>query len=58
MPDRGQKSEKPTQGRLRKAREEGRFASSRDLVASAHFVVAVAMAVAIAAELVDRKSVV
>ena len=52
MPDSGQKSEKPTQGRLRKARQEGRFASSRDLIASAHFVVALALAVAIGAELV------
>src|SRR5579875_2586722 len=53
MADGGQKSEKPTQGRLRKAREEGRFASSRDLIASAHFVVALAIAVAIGAEIVS-----
>lgn len=53
MPDSGQKSEKPTQSRLRKARQEGRFASSRDLIASVHFVVAVAMAVAIGVELVS-----
>src|ERR1700728_494830 len=52
MADGGQKREKPTQGRLRKARQEGRFASSRDLVAAAHFVVALAMAVAIGADLV------
>jgi flagellar biosynthetic protein FlhB len=53
MADSGQKSEKPTQGRLRKAREEGRFASSRDLIAAAHFVVALAIAVIIGAELVS-----
>lgn len=52
MPDSGQKSEKPTQGRLRKAREEGRFASSRDLIAAAHFVVALSIAILIGAELV------
>lgn len=52
MPDSGPKSEKPTQGRLRKARQEGRFASSRDLTAAAHFVVALAMAVGIGTELV------
>lgn len=52
MPDSGQKSEKPTQGRLRKAREEGRFASSRDLIAATHFVVALAIAATIGAELV------
>ncbi|MBV9761638.1 MAG: EscU/YscU/HrcU family type III secretion system export apparatus switch protein [Acidobacteriaceae bacterium] len=50
MADSGQKSEKPTQGRLKKAREEGRFASSRDLIAAAHFVVALAIAVTIGAE--------
>lgn len=44
MPDSGEKSEKPTQGRLRKARQEGRFASSRDLIASAHFAAALAVA--------------
>jgi flagellar biosynthesis protein FlhB len=53
MPDRGQKTEKPTQGRLRKARQEGRFASSRDLVASAHFVVALAIAAVMGGELVS-----
>lgn len=52
MPDSGQKSEKPTQGRLRKAREEGRFASSRDLIASVHFVAALAIAVVIATKLI------
>jgi flagellar biosynthesis protein FlhB len=53
MPDRGQKTEKPTPGRLRKARQEGRFASSRDLLASAHFVAALAIALVMGAELVS-----
>lgn len=51
MADSGDKSEKPTQGRLRKAREDGRFASSRDLIAAAHFAAALAVAMTIGAEL-------
>ena len=43
MPDTGQKTEKPTPGRRKKARDEGRFASSRDLVAALQFTVAVAL---------------
>ncbi len=51
MPDQGDKSEKPTQSRLRKAREEGRFASSRDLIAAAHFTAALALATTAGAEI-------
>lgn len=38
MADQSQKTEKPTKGRQAKARKEGRFATSRDLVASTHLV--------------------
>jgi flagellar biosynthetic protein FlhB len=51
MADHGQKSEKPTPGRLRKARQEGRFASSKDLTASAHFVAAFALALTAGADI-------
>lgn len=37
MPDRGQRSEKPTPRRIQKARQQGRFPTSRDLVAALQF---------------------
>jgi flagellar biosynthetic protein FlhB len=37
MPDRGQRTEKPTPRRVQKARQQGRFAVSRDLVAGLQF---------------------
>lgn len=54
MPDSGDKSEQPTQGRLRKAREDGRFASSRDLIASAHFTAALAVAMTAGPEIASN----
>lgn len=51
MADQGHKSEKPTQGRLRKARAEGRFPSSRDFLASIHFAAGLAIGVAVAGEI-------
>jgi flagellar biosynthesis protein FlhB len=53
MADQGHKSEKPTQGRLRKARAEGRFPSSKDLVAAIHFAAALAIGISIAASLLS-----
>lgn len=44
MADQGQKTEKPTRSRLAKARKEGRFATSRDLVASVHLVAGITLA--------------
>lgn len=43
MPDKSQKTEKPTQKRLEKARKEGQFASSRDFVAALQFLAAIAI---------------
>jgi flagellar biosynthesis protein FlhB len=37
MPDSGQRSEKPTQRRLDRARKEGNFPSSREFVSSVQF---------------------
>jgi flagellar biosynthetic protein FlhB len=37
MPDRGQRTEKPTPRRVQKARQQGRFVVSRDLVAGLQF---------------------
>lgn len=42
MADQGQKTEKATKGRLSKARKDGRFPTSRDLVASTHLVAGIA----------------
>jgi len=50
MSDRSQRTEKPTPQRLRKARTEGRFASSKDFVSAVQF----AVGVALMAGLVDR----
>ena len=41
MPDTSQKTEKPTQKRLEKARKEGQFATSRDFVGALQFLAAV-----------------
>jgi flagellar biosynthetic protein FlhB len=41
MSDKSQKTEKPTQKRLEKARKEGQFATSRDFVGALQFVLAV-----------------
>ncbi|MCU0246370.1 MAG: EscU/YscU/HrcU family type III secretion system export apparatus switch protein [Bryobacter sp.] len=43
MADRSQQTEKPTPQRIRKAREQGRFASSREFVSAAGFVLAAAL---------------
>lgn len=43
MSDRGQKTEKPTQRRLEKAREEGQFAVSREFLASLQFIAFLAL---------------
>jgi len=45
MPDNGERTEKPTQERIRRARKEGNFASSREFVSSVHFIGFVAIAV-------------
>lgn len=42
--DSGQRTEQPTQRRLNKAREEGNFAVSKELVSAAHFIGVVALA--------------
>jgi flagellar biosynthetic protein FlhB len=44
MADRDQRTEQPTPHRLRKAREEGRFPSSREAVAAAQFLVFTSLA--------------
>lgn len=41
MPDKSQKTEKPTQKRLEKARKEGQFVTARDFVGALQFVTAV-----------------
>jgi len=43
MADTSQKTEKPTQKRLKKARSEGRFASSKDLISALQFMVFLAL---------------
>ena len=45
MADTGQRTEKPTQRRLERARKEGNFPSSREFVSSVHFLGFVAIAV-------------
>ena len=50
MSDRSQRTEKPTPQRLKKARSEGRFASSKELVSAAQFAVSVALMVGLAGE--------
>jgi flagellar biosynthesis protein FlhB len=45
MADQGHKSEQPTQTRLRKARSEGRFPASKDLLAAVHFAAALAIGI-------------
>ncbi|HPT27929.1 MAG TPA: EscU/YscU/HrcU family type III secretion system export apparatus switch protein [Bryobacteraceae bacterium] len=49
MSDRSQRTEQPTPQRIRKARTEGRFASSREFVAAVQFGVSVALLVGFAA---------
>lgn len=49
MSDRSQRTEKPTPQRIRKARTEGRFASSRELAAAVQFAVSVAFIVGLSA---------
>ncbi len=49
MADRGQQTEQPTQRRLEKARREGNFAVSRDLVAGLQFLAAVLLLVGLGA---------
>lgn len=46
MADTGNKTEKPTQRRLKKARGEGQFASSRDFVGALQFTLVVTIFVA------------
>ena len=53
MADQGHKSEKPTQARIRKARAEGRFPASKDLIAAIHFAAALALGVAVASSLLS-----
>lgn len=48
MSNRSQRTEEPTQQRIRKARTEGRFASSRELLASVQFAVSVALILGLA----------
>src|SRR5450756_1999333 len=43
MSDRDQRTEQPTQQRLRKSRDEGRFAVSREFVAGVQFLVFVSL---------------
>ena len=43
MADQSQKTEKPTQKRLQKAREDGRFPSSRDFVGGLQFIACLMM---------------
>jgi len=50
MADKGQQTEKPTPRRIEKARREGRFASSRDLVAAVQFLALVILLGASGAE--------
>lgn len=45
MPDQSQKTEKPTEKRLRKAREDGQFASSREFLGAVQFLAAVVILV-------------
>src|SRR5215469_14165878 len=49
MPD--QKTEQPTAHRLRKARQEGQFASSRDLIVSAQLIIVLAVSFSIGSQL-------
>lgn len=51
MADSGQKTEQPTQRRLDKAREEGRFPVSRDFVTAVQFVAAVGLLVRLAPDI-------
>ncbi|HEY7304273.1 MAG TPA: EscU/YscU/HrcU family type III secretion system export apparatus switch protein [Bryobacteraceae bacterium] len=51
MPD--QKTEQPTAHRLRKARQEGQFASSRDLIVSVQLIIALAVGVSMGSHLVS-----
>jgi len=48
MSDRSQRTEKPTPQRIRKARTEGRFASSRELLAAVQFAASVALILTVA----------
>lgn len=53
MPDQGQRTEQPTQRRLRQAREEGQIASSRDLTQAVQLGLAVAVLSWTAPQLLD-----
>ena len=50
MADRGQQTEKPTPHRIEKARREGRFAVSRDLVSAVQFLAVVLLLAALGGE--------
>jgi len=54
MTDQGQRTEKPTKRRLEKARREGQFPASRELLAALQFLTFVALVTAGASSFVDR----
>jgi flagellar biosynthetic protein FlhB len=54
MADSGQRTEKPTQRRLDRARKEGNFPASREFVTAVHFMGAVAVVVAFSSEFIMR----
>lgn len=54
MADRGQQTEKPTPRRIEKARREGRFATSRELVAAAQFLAFVTLLTAAGGEWISQ----
>ena len=56
-PDKGQKTEKPTQHRLQKARKEGRFPANRDFISAVQFLAALWVAIDMATGLRDRFSI-
>ncbi len=56
MSDQGQKTEQPTDRRVKKAREDGQFPASREFVAAAQFTAFVAMAWAWARVIVPASS--
>jgi len=50
MADKGQRTEQPTERRIQKAREEGNFAVSKDLVSALQFAAFTALLTAFSAE--------
>ena len=58
MPDKGQKTEKPTPQRLKKAREEGRFPTSREFLFGFQFLVFVMLLAAQGSQFWSRQQVV